>query len=137
MGDYEGKSVVARAVKYETLREMTIAAIALKRFQLRSGKFPLSFSALVPEFLPELPHDWIDGQPLRYRLNTDGTFTLYSVGEDGIDDGGDPDTCPVSWYLDIWGEGDEVWPIAATPEEVDEFYLCGFPRTQHKRTSQP
>ena len=32
----------------------------------------------------------MDGQPLRYRRNADGTFLLYSVGENGKDDGGDP-----------------------------------------------
>ena len=133
---YTGEYAMMRAVKYETLREMTIATIALKRFQLRNGTYPASLSVLVPEFVAELPHDWMDGKPLRYRLNGDGTFTLYSVGENGVDDGGNPDTCPVSWYLDIWGEGDEVWPIAATPEEVDEFYLCGFPRTQQNRISE-
>jgi hypothetical protein len=30
----------------------------------------------------------MDGQPQRYRLNTDGTFTLYSVGPNHTDDGG-------------------------------------------------
>jgi hypothetical protein len=32
----------------------------------------------------------MDGQPLRYRPNPDGTFLLYSVDLDGRDDGGKP-----------------------------------------------
>ena len=76
---------------------MAVTAIALKRHQLRSGRFPNNLSDLVPSLLPEVPVDWMDGQPLRYRLNTDGTYTLYSVGQDGRDDNGDPTK-------------DEVWP---------------------------
>jgi hypothetical protein len=41
-------------------------------------------------FVPEVPRDWMNGAPLRYRPNDDGTFTLYSVGMDRKDDGGDP-----------------------------------------------
>ncbi|MBI3880114.1 MAG: hypothetical protein HY301_08610 [Verrucomicrobia bacterium] len=95
---------------------MTLAAIALRRHELRHGKLPDELDALVPEFLPTLPHDCFSDRPLRYRLNADGTFTLYSVGEDGKDDGGDarPKTPPkagASWQL--WDGADAVWPRAA------------------------
>jgi hypothetical protein len=30
----------------------------------------------------------IDGKPLRYRLNSDGTYALYSIGWNQTDDGG-------------------------------------------------
>jgi hypothetical protein len=95
---------------------MTIAAIALKRYQLRTGKYPTDLSALVPEFLPEKPHDWMNGEPLRYRLNADGTFTLYSVGENGMDDGGDPNPTQGKRLITIWDGRDAVWPTAAPPE---------------------
>jgi hypothetical protein len=78
------------ALRYETGRQMVLAAIALKRHELRHGQLPAELTAIVPEFLPDVPRDYMDGQPLRYRLNADKTFTLYSVGEDGVDDGGDP-----------------------------------------------
>jgi hypothetical protein len=73
-----------------TLREMVIAVIAIKRYELREGKSPSSLAALVPDFLDATPCDMMDGQPLRYRLNPNGSFTLYSVGADAYDDGGDP-----------------------------------------------
>jgi len=116
---YGGEFETGQAVRYETLREMAITAIALKRFHLHTGTFPASLSLLVPEFLPELPHDWMDGKPLRYKLNGNGSFTLYSVGDNGVDDGGAPNPSPVSWYLDNWGDRDEVWPVAATREEIE------------------
>jgi hypothetical protein len=45
---------------------------------------------LQPEFLSELPADFYDGKPVRYRIEADGAFTLYSIGADFQDDGGAP-----------------------------------------------
>jgi hypothetical protein len=98
-----------RFLFFETQREMTCAAIAIKRYQLHTGRPPPDLAALMPEYLSELPHDWMDGQPLRYRLNADGTFTLYSVGEDGRDDGGDPSFTD-RWTKYLWYSRDAVWP---------------------------
>ena len=42
----------------------------------------------MPQFIAKLPHDVINGQPLKYRRNADGSFTLYSVGWNETDDGG-------------------------------------------------
>jgi hypothetical protein len=63
-------------------------AIALERFRLANGAFPGSLDALSPQFLQEVPHDIINGDPLHYRLTQDGQFVLYSVGWNGTDDGG-------------------------------------------------
>jgi len=41
----------------------------------------------VPEYLPRLAFDPVDGQPLRYVLGDSGPI-LYSLGADGDDDGG-------------------------------------------------
>ena len=106
------------AFEYETQREMTVAAIAINRYHLRYRKLPPDLSALVPEYVPQLPHDWMDGQPLRYRVNADGTFTLYSVGLNGRDDGGDPSSLERWRASSIWQERDAVWPMPASMEEV-------------------
>jgi hypothetical protein len=42
---------------------------------------------LVPEHLERLPDDPFSGKPLVYRLTDEG-FRLYSVGPNGVDDGG-------------------------------------------------
>lgn len=78
------------AARNECSREMAVTSIALKRYALRHRRFPDQLNSLIPEFLSELPVDWMDGKPLRYSLNADGTYMLYSVGHDGRDDGGVP-----------------------------------------------
>jgi hypothetical protein len=113
-----------RTVEFETHREMTVAAIALQRYRLRHRQWPETLNDLVPEFLTELPRDWMDGQPLRYRRNSNDTFTLYSVGEDLRDDGGDLTPIDNSNFdvypLAMWRTRDAVWPVVATKENIDE-----------------
>jgi hypothetical protein len=98
-----------------TLHEMTITAIALKRYELKHGKLPTDLDALVPEFLPAAPTDYMNGQPLHYRLNADKSFTLYSVGDDGHDNGGRCTESPsdAQSQSSPWNQRDWVWPHAA------------------------
>lgn len=110
-----------KAMQMETTRSLALCAIALKRHGVRYGKQPETLAALVPEFLPAVPGDYMDGQPIKYRLNPDGSFVLYSVGEDGKDDGGDMTLPEGSQSRDLWKRRDYVWPAPATPEEVEEY----------------
>jgi len=76
----------ARAQSYLDLARL---ACALERYQLAKGQFPEKLDVLAPEFLQKLPHDVINGQPLRYHRTDDDRFVLYSVGWNGTDDGGE------------------------------------------------
>ena len=106
-----------RAVQTETERQMTLATIALKRFQLTHGQLPPSLDVLVPEFLPTVPYDYMSAKALAYRLNADGSYVLYSAGQDGKDDGGDPNPSPGT-PPGLWEGRDAVWPSpAAEPGE--------------------
>jgi hypothetical protein len=96
-------------VRAETERRMTITAIALKRFDLVHGKFPPALESLVPEFCSELPPDPMSGKAFGYQLKADGSFALYSVGEDGQDDGGDA-TVLAGGKPGLWEARDAVWP---------------------------
>ena len=64
------------------------AALAAERFRLARGRWPETLDELVPAYLDAVPEDPFDGKPLRYRRRPDG-FTVYSIGENGRDDGGD------------------------------------------------
>jgi ABC-type transport system involved in multi-copper enzyme maturation permease subunit len=64
-----------------------VTALAVERYRLRTGHWPQRLADLVPEYLVEPPADPFDGKPLRYRRLADGVV-VYSVGLDGVDDGG-------------------------------------------------
>ncbi|MCX6925294.1 MAG: hypothetical protein NT154_19100 [Verrucomicrobia bacterium] len=97
------------ATHKEIERQLTLAAIALKRFELRHGRFPPDLKALVPEFLTAVPFDNMSAKSLGYRPQVDGSYVLYSVGDDGKDDGGDPTPLPGT-PTGLWGGRDSVWP---------------------------
>lgn len=109
---------LGKGAQADAWNQVIVVAIALKRFQLKYGRWPEKLAALVPEFLPEVPIDWMDGKPLRYRLNPDGAYLLYSVGEDGVDDGGNAES-PLRMNPNWMITKDYVWPQSATPGEVD------------------
>lgn len=117
---------VRKAMAIEVLRRIVATAIALKRFQLKHGNLPEKLSELTPDFLTSVPLDPVDGKPLRYRRNADGTYLLYSVGENGTDNGGNP-TVPagISSSVMYWQNShalDWVWPQPATGGEIQAYY---------------
>jgi hypothetical protein len=65
----------------------TAIAVALYRIE-RGGQLPATLQELRGGYIPELPVDPATGQPLRYRTDAN-SFMIYSVGADGMDDGGD------------------------------------------------
>lgn len=116
---------LSKFASFQTQRSLVLAAIALERHRLKHGQYPERLEQLVPAFLTTAPRDLMDGQPLRYRRNVDLTFTLYSVGEDGRDDGGDPTPTGTSTY---WQYGrDFVWPQPASTTEVAAYYRTLIP----------
>lgn len=103
-----------RCLRIEAARRLATAAIALKRHQLKYRDWPNDLSALSPDFRPQRLSDPGDGQPLRYRVNPDGTFLLYCIGDDGVDDGGDPRPKNLESKSKLWLQGrDWVWPRPA------------------------
>jgi type II secretory pathway pseudopilin PulG len=63
------------------------AALAIERYRLAAGKLPDTLAELVPAYLDAVPKDPFDGKDLRYKKLEPG-FVVYSIGEDGSDDGG-------------------------------------------------
>jgi len=94
----------------ETRRQQALAAIALERHWLKNRNYPDTLEKLMPDYLSQIPTDPIDGRPLRYRLNSDSTFTLWSIGFDGKDNGGDPFTPDPQKYNFPKETRDFVWP---------------------------
>lgn len=82
------QGLLGRAADADARRRLILTAIALERYRSRHGSYPKTLEELVPELLKNAPVDFMDGQPLRYRLTDDSRFVLYSVGLDCTDDGG-------------------------------------------------
>jgi hypothetical protein len=121
----QGSTFLGRAAEAEAERRVLITAIALERYRGKHGSYPSSLVELVPEFLPAEPLDFMDGQPLRYRLTDDGHFILYSIGVDCVDDGGKFPSRPKNtedWQVQVGGVrmlgSDILWPLPASTANV-------------------
>ena len=62
-------------------------ALAAERHRGDTGRLPSDLAELVPRYLSWIPIDPFDGAPLKLALKDDGLI-IYSVGQDGVDDGG-------------------------------------------------
>lgn len=81
------------AARGNAMNEAAMTAIAIERYRRDRGQIPKDLEQLVPDFLKQLPTDPFDGKPLRYVVK-DGEYLLYSVGKNGVDDGGQGDYDP-------------------------------------------
>ncbi|MBI1826771.1 MAG: hypothetical protein HYR83_10360 [Planctomycetes bacterium] len=101
-------------------RHMAATALAIRLYQLdHDGQRPRGLVELVPDYLPSMPIDpFADGKPLGYRPDTEPPY-LYTVFEDGIDQGGIyslyPNGTVVRTSLDC--------PFFLTPNPKREQYL--------------
>jgi hypothetical protein len=128
----DNKFLLGGAAIAEAQRRIIIAALALERYRARHGAYPHALSGLAPEFLKKPPVDFMDGDPLRYRLSEDGHFILYSVGLGGEDNGGrlPPRARGRSWLwrgssptfdngFEALSKSAIVWPLPASVAAVE------------------
>ncbi len=73
----------------EVLAELAMArgALALRLYHEAHGAYPERLAEMMPAILSAVPMDPLGSGPLVYRREGAG-FVLYSVGRDGVDDGG-------------------------------------------------
>ena len=79
--------VELQTAKSEALRADALVAVAMTRYRIDHGAYPDRLSLLVPDYLDELPADPFDGKAIRLVQASD-RWTIYSIGPDGVDDGG-------------------------------------------------
>jgi hypothetical protein len=77
-----------RTARGQTSVDEAQVACALERYRMAHDGLPNTLDALTPEFIPKIPNDLFDGQPLRYKKNMDGTYLIYSIGWNQKDEGG-------------------------------------------------
>ncbi|MHC4179301.1 MAG: hypothetical protein ACYSWU_17450 [Planctomycetota bacterium] len=92
---------VDAAARMAASSRATDAVIAVERFRRTTGRLSENLDELVPELLPGMPIDPFHRQPLRYVVKDD-EYVIYSVGRDGVDDGGQGNE---------QGEPDLVFPV--------------------------
>jgi hypothetical protein len=102
-----------KTARAQALIDASQIACALERYRLANGKWPESLDALAPWFLEKIPHDVIDGKPLRYRVNADGAYLLYSIGWNQTDDGGIVAMSKGKTPRPNPKQGDWVWQLPA------------------------
>jgi hypothetical protein len=87
-----------------------IAALAVERYRIDTGQYPEQLEAITPKYLATAPLDPYDGRPLRYKRLADGVV-IYSIGQDGTDDGGFMDRkAPKAPHADV---GFRLWDVKA------------------------
>lgn len=94
-------------VKYAQVQadaNLAIVACEIERYRLAHGRLPVTLDDLGA---PDLPRDVIDGGPLHYQVSGDD-YLLYSIGWNGVDDGGKVVRKKDSKAVDN-REGDWVW----------------------------
>lgn len=88
MFDYSTGSFRVSSENSRAQRALLALSLALRAYAADAGRYPETLSDLVPDYLCDVPFDpFSDEAPLRYRADGDG-YVLYSVGPDGMDDGG-------------------------------------------------
>jgi hypothetical protein len=71
----------------DALSHLLQAELAIRLFCEDHQRLPASLQELVPDYLPAVPLDPYSGQKLLYRVS-ESSHMLYSVGPDGVDNGG-------------------------------------------------
>jgi hypothetical protein len=105
-------------LQFRALTERRVAAIelAIRLYRVdHHGNYPASLNELTPRYLPAVPLDpmAVGATPMRYRPEAKPPV-VYSVGEDGKDDGGTslPNDGPKG---DRWQQSDAVYPLEPLP----------------------
>jgi hypothetical protein len=80
---------IEKAIENKFSLQASIIALRLKirlrLYEKKYGQLPESLQSLVPEFISAVPNDPFDDKPFRYSKEKK---LVWSVGEDGIDNGG-------------------------------------------------
>jgi hypothetical protein len=75
------------AARTEAAHATAVVGVAAMRYKLEHGQFAQKLDDLLAKDLDQIPIDPYDGHALRIST-TDGQWKVYSIGPDGIDDGG-------------------------------------------------
>ena len=84
----DGESTIQHVARTNVQIDIWRVSLAVERYRVAHSNLPNKLDELVTAYFAAVPIDPFDGQPLRYKKLAKG-YVVYSVGEDGKDDGGD------------------------------------------------
>ena len=79
--------VVSQAGEATFITKACCVGLAIEEFRIKQHRIPMAWEELVPDFLDRVPRDPFDGEFIRYQV-WDGSYRLYSLGPNDIDDYG-------------------------------------------------
>jgi hypothetical protein len=104
-------TIVAKLHEHRNTMSGMVATIAVLRCKVDTGALPDGWDGLVKKgYIAEPPRDIYSGKPFIYRKTGDD-FTVYGVGKNCIDDGGDREKDIVFWPVETH-ENDPQWAVA-------------------------
>lgn len=83
----EIRTTTAQCRAFNTVAQIAIA-VELNRRKL--GRLPQDLEQAVRDVLPAAPQDPFDGEPMRYEVVEENLCVIWSIGDDGVDNGGQP-----------------------------------------------
>lgn len=109
-------------------RQLAATALAIRWYACEhEGRLPPSLDVLVPRYLPSVPADLMatGAPPLRY-FGKGATPIVYSVGLDGLDDGGsmersDPTKTTPDYLVGEWQRKDVIAPLHRGPRTMPPY----------------
>jgi hypothetical protein len=67
--------------------QLLVMDLAIRAYKQDHGEYPENLQAITPGNLSQVPLDPFSNKPFQYRRDNSG-FVLYSIGSDGVDNGG-------------------------------------------------
>jgi hypothetical protein len=98
------------AVRADARHRVAQVGLAMYRYRAAHGKFADKLDDLTPDWMPLVPRDPYDGQPLKLRTTEIG-WVVYSIGPDLKDDQGE-------WINWSTGNGDLAFECVQTPQSM-------------------
>jgi hypothetical protein len=77
-----------RQRRYICSAQLLVADLAIRAYQRDHGEYPANLELLAPDYLSQVPLDPFSNKPFQYRCGV-SDFVLYSIGSDGVDNGGE------------------------------------------------
>ena len=108
---------VLQDFRFLTDKRLSAINLAVRWYAVdHEARFPAKLDDLMPEYLPAIPADpMTTGLPLRYRPGD--TPVVYSVGEDGVDDGGSEQPLDPNRPDFRWNKKDAVVHLTRQPRK--------------------